>query len=376
MFQKITILIILIFSLSGCHMKSQIVEFKNFQELNNNPGSENYEIIEIVGKKAEVSDFFGRTESIKIAIDTTTATVLIRAYEIKGNSSDISGTYIADLLGSTIKKRRVSGRVLKDGTAWETNAYNNWIINGDTAKHKYIDPFSKKIIDTPHTFQVSEKDPEKWLAKFKELYQKAQYIYIFMRFYYFKLDNKWYFMEANLEGLPDNFKQQYPPKEDSDVRMVELENLAPVWYHKGFKDRDTSLIKMVDYESTYFEKVDQGLNQYGFSAGWWYLEIPMPLGDTIRIKRYSNYEDPELKLYKVPKEYGGREDVLFIVQKPEELFPEQVGGMYAIRPRDPNQPQRRYKKIVYKTDSEGNETIDRSRSIETEEYKQWKKDKK
>ncbi|WP_139278129.1 hypothetical protein [Pseudozobellia thermophila] len=268
-----------------------------------------------------------------------------------------------------------SNLLLKDGTISASDYYSNWVINGDTTEHKYLDPFSNKEIEDPYDFKANEQDPEKWLEKFKELYSHAQYVYVYLGMYYLKVNHKWYWMEANLEGLPDNLKQQYPPKEDQDVRMVELENLAPVWYHKGFKDRDTSLIKMVDYESTYFEKVDQGLNQYGFSAGWWYLEVYMPLGDTLRIKRYSYFEDPELKLYKVPKEYGGREDVLFIVQKPEELFPEQVGGMYAIRPRDPNQPQRRYKKIVYKTDPEGNEIIDPSRSIETEEYKQWTRQK-
>ena len=113
----------------------------------------------------------------------------------------------------------------------------------------------------------------------------------------------------------------------------------------------------------------EGLNQYNYSTGWWYLEIYMPF-DTIRIKRYSNYKRPELKLYKIPAASGGRNDVLFIVQKPEKLYPEQVGGMYAIRPRDAEQPERRYKRISYGDTSKGQPHI--LSAEETEEYKNWK----
>ncbi|MDO6811216.1 hypothetical protein Q4603_21545 [Zobellia galactanivorans] len=343
-------------------MKTDEIDFSKYYELHAHKGSENYEIAPIFNKDYEIPELF---------LDTVANNLNVygKTNPLQKENSEHHRRKI-DFLGNILDEGPIY-TVLNDGTLWYTNEYNNWIINGDTSKHKYLDPFSNKEIEDPFEFKAKETDPEKWLEKFKELYSHAQYVYVYLGMYYLKLDHKWYWMEANLEGLPSDLEQQYPPKEDQDVRMVELENLAPVWYHKGFKDRDTSLIKMVDYESTYFEKVDQGLNQYGFSAGWWYLEIPMPLGDTIRIKRYSNYEDPELLIYKVPGEYGGREDVLFIVQKPEELFPGQVGGMYAIRPRDPNQPQRRYKKIVYTTDAEGNETIDRSRSVETDEYKQW-----
>ncbi len=178
-------------------------------------------------------------------------------------------------------------------------------------------------------------------------------------------------MEANLEGLPESLKEHYPAKEDQDVRMAELQNLAPRWYHKGFEERDTSLIKKVDYESTYYEEKG-GLDSFKYSAGWWYLEIYMPLGDTLKIKRYSYFEAPELGLYKIPAAHDGRYDVLFIVQEPHPIHMEQVAGMYAIRPKDPGQPQRRYKRTGYKTDKDGYEVIDKKRSEESEEYKAWK----
>ncbi|MDO6811218.1 hypothetical protein Q4603_21555 [Zobellia galactanivorans] len=349
-------------------MKTDEIDFSIYQELHAHKGSENYEVVKLCDKKFDIRG--------AVLVDKLNKNIIFYGYkEQKLERKNLHILKKITGLGDEIGKIGNSYPLMKDGTINAGDYYCNWVINGDTSKYKYLDPFTNKEIDDPYEFKAKETDPVKWLKKFNQFYHKAQYVHIYMSMYHFKIENKWYWMEANLEGLPDNFKQQYPPKEDQDVRMVELENLAPVWYHKGFKDRDTSLIKMVDYESTYFEKVDQGLNQYGFSAGWWYLEIPMPLGDTIRIKRYSNYEDPELLIYKVPGEYGGREDVLFIVQKPEELFPEQVGGMYAIRPRDPNQPQRRYKKIVYTTDAEGNETIDRSRSVESDEYKQWTNNK-
>ena len=55
--------------------------------------------------------------------------------------------------------------------------YSNWIISGDTTKHKYIDPFTMDEINDTYEFEAIEKDPEKWLAKFNELYITADYIY-------------------------------------------------------------------------------------------------------------------------------------------------------------------------------------------------------
>ncbi|MCF6348870.1 MAG: hypothetical protein L3J20_11315 [Flavobacteriaceae bacterium] len=49
--------------------------------------------------------------------------------------------------------------------------------------------------------------------------------------------------------------------------------------------------------------------------------------------------------------------------------------MYAIRPKDLEQPQRRYNLIVYKRDTEGYKIIDKEKSVESEEYKAWVKKK-
>ena len=84
----------------------------------------------------------------------------------------------------------------------------------------------------------------------------------------------------------------------------------------------------------------------------------------------------QLMLYSIPHAYGGRQDVLFVVQNPEEIFMSQVGGMYVIRPKDPEQPQRRYNLIAYKRDKDGFKLIDKEQSVESDEYKAWKAKKK
>ena len=89
------------------------------------------------------------------------------------------------------------------------------------------------------------------------------------------------------------------------------------------------------YESVFDKEVESagGWSSSTYSAGWWYMQIYMPGGDTLRVKRFSSYRGPDMKLYKIPEQHGGREDVLFIVLEPKDAHPEQVGGMYVIRPR-------------------------------------------
>ena len=344
------------------------IDHNEFQELHKHKGSENYEVVEIFDNKFEIKDDF--------LVDKKNKNIVSYGYkEQKLEDKNQHLTKRISNLGEEMGVIENSYPILKDGTIWAGFFYKSWIVDNNIKRHKYIDPFTDKEI-SELDFKVNIKDPEKWMKKFKELYANAQYIYIYISSYYFKIDNKWYTLKANLEGLPKDLKTRYPPKEDQDIRMVELKNLAPVFYYGKPEKLDTQLIKKIDYESTYFKEVDKGLNQYNFSAGWWYLEIYTPLGETIKIKRYSNFEDPELMLYKIPDAYGGRQDVLFIVQNPEELFMSQVGGMYAIRPRDPEQPQRRYNLIVYKRDKDGYKIIDKEKSIETEEYKDWVKKKR
>ena len=301
----------------------------NFLELNKHRGTKNYEVAEVIPHENE-ADYFD--------LDTISKTIFVNSYfepKSKKKEEITYRTLRINSLGNLMGKFKAHSK-LRDGTMRSMEYYVNWIINADTTKHKYLDPFSNQNIDDPFEFEASEKDPKKWLATFKEFYRDAKYVYIKWSDYYFKIGEKWYLMDTfkMADTLELDIKKQFPAKEDKDIRMLKLENLAPRFSIPP-EERDTNLIKEIAYESDYEEEVDKGIFSYGYSAGWWYLEIYMPSGDTIPIKRYSEFKSPNLELYKVPVEHGGSEDVLFIIQKPEPIFPEQVGGMYVIRPRNP-----------------------------------------
>ena len=343
------------------------IDHNDFQELHKHKGSENYEVVKLFDKKMEVKD--------KLLVDKKTNNLFVKAFqEDKLHEQKTFKTNRVSALGNKLEVLEDSYDILNDGTMWYTNNYLNWILYGDTTELKYLDPFSNKEIDNPYKFKTEEKDPEKWLAKFKELYDKSLYIYTDLSFYYFKIDSEWFLMDNILEGIPEDLEEQYPAKEDQDIRMVALKDMSPTYFVPP-NERETNLIKEIDYESTFYEE-KKGLDSFKYSAGWWYLEVYMPLGDTLRIKRYASFKNPALELYKIPNAYGGRQDVLFIVQTPKNAHIEQVAGMYAIRPRDAEQPQRRYNLIVYKRDKEGYKIIDKEKSVETEEYKDWVKKKR
>lgn len=348
--------------------KHSTVEHSTFKELHKHTGSENYEVLELLYNKLEIA----RPEFDLVNEQLVVYGKNNPAFEKDFHSQRLKISILGDIIDSGV----TNAELKSDGSLHGFDFYSNWIVNGDTIKHKFNDPFSNKEIENPYEFEAQVKNPEKWMEKFIKCYNESDYTFIYVNstIYFFRIDNKWYFMEANVKGLPNNLEYQYPPKEEKGVRMVDLVDIAPKYYHPQQGTNDNGLIKLKEYESTFFEKEEQGLGSYSFSAGWWYLEIYMPLGDTLRIKRYSNYEDPELELYKVPAAYGGREDVLFIIQKPEEMFPEQVGGMYVIRPRDIKQPERRYKSVSYGTNENGEQYIIKSQ--DTTEFTEWNKEMK
>lgn len=238
------------------------LDHSKFQELYDHQGSENYEVVEIVPKQNE-ADYF--------ELDTISENVFINSFfepKLKKREGIEYNTLKLDVLGNQ-KDSFEAHSYLKDGTMWNSDYYVNWLIKGDTVKYRYIDPFSKNQIYERYEFEVKEKNPEKWLAKFKDIYSQANYVYVDMSNYYFKVVDKWYFMKGYKMGKANsiNIKKQYPPKEDQDVRMLELQDLSPEFYLPPEK-RETSLMKEMEYESAYFEEVNEGLNQYNYSAGW------------------------------------------------------------------------------------------------------------
>jgi len=147
------------------------INHDDFQELHKHKGSENYEVIEVIPKQNEAGYF---------EVDRVNKNIFVNSFfEPKSREGEeiVYNTLKIDVLGKQLNTFEAHSK-LKDATMWENKYYVNWIINGDTTKHKYIDPFSNKEIDNPYKFIAKEKDPDKWFKKFKELYNKSLYIYI------------------------------------------------------------------------------------------------------------------------------------------------------------------------------------------------------
>ncbi|WP_026449540.1 hypothetical protein [Aequorivita capsosiphonis] len=285
---------------------------KEYKELSNNSASINYEIRELVDKDHGIKYFL--YESIN-------KNLIVKAFYDPLDADYIAYALKLNVLGDKVDKFNTN-RILKDGTDWTSDKFSNWVINGDTTQYVYVKPITKK----------EEKDSDKWLETFLKLYNRASDIYIYSGLgeYYFKIEDKWHKLGYN-KIANSEFNKKYPEK-FSDVRMLELKDQFPDLYLPP-AERDTILIKQVKYISKFFEKSDRG-DAFNYSAGWWYFDIYMPGGDTLKIKRFASFRDPEMKLYKIPKELGGRDDVLFIIQEPNEIHPEQTGGMYVIRPKN------------------------------------------
>lgn len=299
--------------LTNCNMNGQSNNYGEYKELHEHPGTENYEVVSILDPEYLIRQTSLDRDQQQLIVNTKTSPIKEEETEYKRLKVSATGRLIDEGPIYTL---------LKDGTLWYTDHYNNWIINGDTTKYKFKDPLAAE----------EKKDFDRWFEKFKELYTRASYVYIDISDYYLKVDKEWYIIADTLEERPPNLRKLFPPKEDQQIRMVELEDLSPAYYAPP-EERDHSLIREIDYESVYSEEINRGWDSHTYSAGWWYLQIYMPGGDTLRIKRYSDIRNPRMKLYKIPERYGGREDVLFMVLEPKDAHFEQVGGMYVVRPR-------------------------------------------
>lgn len=164
--------------------------------------------------------------------------------------------------------------LLKDGTLWYTDHYNNWVINGDTSKHKYLYPFADK-----------NYNPEKWLMELKDKYDKASVFYYYNGRYFLKINNKWSEIDKNSDIENFNFDKHFPYKY-TNVRMIELEDRTPDFSRSAFQ-RDTSRWTHHGYEEANSES-GSGLNPINFSAGWHYLQLKMPGSEPLKIARYGS----------------------------------------------------------------------------------------
>ncbi|HET8735297.1 MAG TPA: hypothetical protein VFM69_01740 [Pricia sp.] len=289
-------------------------DYSQYQELHQHDGSENYEITIIFPKEYEVYEVL--MDTVMKQLNVAGNTNPIDKKETKGGRRKISN------MGKVLDEGPIC-RILRDGTIKYYDTYFNWVFDGDKNEYTFKNPLSAN----------DQKDPEKWLKKFIELYEKASYIYESSWEYHFKIEGEWYKMEYNLDVVNEEFVEQFPPKENEDVRFMELRDLR-----SGKMEKDTTLLQLVGYEETDSEE-GVGFNPISFSAGHYFMELYMPLGDTIKIKRHGSM-GTNMQFYKIPVTKGGRNDVVFIVQEPNEMYPNrEFGGMYAVRPRSLEQDE-------------------------------------
>ncbi|QXP61559.1 hypothetical protein [Olleya sp. HaHaR_3_96] len=278
---------------------------KEYKNLNEHQGTENYEMITIFDKKLLLDE---------ILVDKKQQ--LISIISLSKEEEDYTRIKVDFFAG--IKGTQPSYNTLKDGTMWSSKSYNNWFINGDDTKHEYIDPLTNE----------EKKDWKRYNKKFTELYSNASYVYEHYTGYYFKIKTLWYKIKEDplkFEDCPENFIEQYPAKEDQDIRMVKVKDVFD-------ELRKTNQLKIIDYIEQDSED-GKGLNPVDFSAGYYMLELHLAQGDILKFKRYGGM-GTEMEIYQIPKELGGSEEVFFIVQDPNPMYPKKsFGGMYAIRPK-------------------------------------------
>lgn len=308
---------IILFLLVGIIISCDMGKNK-YEELSKHSGSDNYEVVTVIPNKnlakylrLDTISHYLYVKSYFKSIDKEKNTYKTLKLDNLGNQIDEYGTY----------------DILNDGTMKAYGFYSDWIINGDKSKYDFINPLPIE----------NQKDSEKWLSKFKELYTVADYVYESSWNYYFKIDNKWHELKYNLNVVDKEFISKYPAKEDQDRRMAKLRDLCPDFSVNEY-NRDTSFMNVVDYEET--DSEDGGwFNPISYSAGYFFIELYMPMGDTIKIKRHGSM-GANLEVYKIPVTHGGRNDVVFLVQKPSKLYPEkEFGGMYVVRPRSLEQDE-------------------------------------
>ncbi|QQY82860.1 hypothetical protein JJL45_02390 [Tamlana sp. s12] len=285
-------------------------EYFEYEDLHKHQGTENYEVVIIYNENSIIKEKLIEEKQHFLSVIG------------RDEKQKISERKKVDFFGNTINKFIIYN-TLSDGTLWGSEHYVNWLINGDTTKHDYIDPLTLE----------DKNEPEKWLKEFIEYYNKASYVYESSWSYYMKIEEKWYkFKYDKSLFIPELFNKhvykQYPAKDPKDIRMLPLiESMEDLMKSKT--------IKVVDYIQQDSEK-GIGLNPINFSSGYYMLEFYLPQGDTLKFRRYGAMGvSSEMFVYQIPKALGGSDEVFFIEQEPNSMYPNKsFAGFYAIRPKN------------------------------------------
>ncbi|ATA90288.1 hypothetical protein CGC58_11450 [Capnocytophaga stomatis] len=311
-------------------------ELKQYKFLHENPGSKNYEVVELIPRIQKLKSF---------EIDTIGKKLLIAGvpYEEWRERDDDAYSFIkTDFEGNILSHLYRGGKILKDGTLINAEEdkgfYCNSVINDDMTLYPLIQlPFSFNSTDywKEEFQQYNHQDLDKWFKVFKDLYDKAEYVYQEYGEYFLKYRGKWYWMmyPSKEKGFGDReaykrekaFTAQYPAREPAS-RFIELTTPVDPFDQYGYD------VRVRKYEPV-DEQGGSWFNPISYSAGYFYYALVLDKDEFIYIKRYSAY-DPRTFIYEVPEKYSGyRGKVLFMMQEPRESDPEAYGGLYVIRPR-------------------------------------------
>ncbi|MCV6628223.1 MAG: hypothetical protein OIF50_00020, partial [Flavobacteriaceae bacterium] len=277
-------LVVLLLVFWQCKKKT-MQEYPEYIELHQHQGSENYEIATIA-ERAHIADY--------IKIDRLQKLLCVKSYINKKETKNTEGrSYKIDSLGRiTLWNNRY--HILDDATMRNSRGYYNWVIDGDKRMHAYKDPLTME----------EKRNWDKYSKKFKQLYNNAVTVYKHIGRYYFNIKGEWFLVKDTLrsEERPDNFRSQFPEKCEFP-RMVAIEDGTPdLWRGEGRQKKD--LLEFVAYQQVESEK-GSGINPIGYSAGYYFFNLHMPGGDTIKIKRFGSM-GWNMKLYQIPPQYGGR----------------------------------------------------------------------
>ncbi|MEM0941800.1 MAG: hypothetical protein AAGI25_18735, partial [Bacteroidota bacterium] len=164
-------------------------DYTDYQELHLHKGTENYHVTTIFNKDNSIDEVF---------LDIKDVGIIAYGNDVKKDKHE---RVRINVNGGVVSYGPIYN-VLKDGTLWFNSEYNNWIINGDKTKHKYLDPL------TPE----EKNDANKWKKKFIQYYNRATTVYESSWSYYMKLGDKWYKFKMNLDVINDDFAKQHPEK--------------------------------------------------------------------------------------------------------------------------------------------------------------------
>ena len=218
-------------------------ELKQYKFLHENPGSKNYEVVELIPKTQQLR---------RIRLDTLEKRLQIVGTPYQEWRKGEKGAYTnvkTDFEGNIVGYPKGGGELLKDGTMLSRVGYNNSYISDDTTWYPLIQlPFEFKIgYYTEEYKRYVHQDYDKWFKIFKDLYDKAEYVHLEHDDYFFKYEGKWYWMKypSKRNGFDDDasfqrilaFAEQYPAREPAASRFIELTNPVDPFDQYGYDVR-------------------------------------------------------------------------------------------------------------------------------------------